>query len=146
MDFNITHMKKIQSALVILGIALIALGCNQQERFLFRKDGTWRTTKETQRVYINGNLSFTDTDIHTTEVYFNKEGTGTLITDGETEATTWSMNDDGDELTICVLEGNSTSTCMTIDVLIAEKDKQVWHTEIQDDDFRIEYDYELRPK
>ncbi len=138
-------MKKLQSFLTILAIALVAFACNKEERILYRKDGDWKTTKETQNWYYQGILIQTDTDIHMSEVNFQKDGGGTIVSDGETEVITWSINDEGDELRLCIVEG-SISTCSDITLTESTKDKQVWHTEFSDGETRIEYDYELVAK
>jgi hypothetical protein len=138
-------MKKYQSAAIVLGIALAAFGCNKEERVLFSKDGQWKTTKQTQQFYFAGTLVNTDTEITMTEVAFKKDGTGTIVEDGETNATTWSLNEEGDVLDLCVVDG-SISTCTEITLLESSKDVQKWHSEFVDDDARLVYDYELARK
>lgn len=138
-------MKKLQSSAIIFAIALVAFGCNKEERILFRKDGDWKTTKETQQWYYQGILVQTDNDIHTTEITFKKDGSGTAVVDGTTEVISWTINDEGDELRLCSVDG-SISTCSEITLVESTKDKQVWHSEFSDTDYRIVYDYELVAK
>ena len=138
-------MKKLQSSALIFALALVAFGCNKEERILFRKDGDWKTTKETQQWYFQGILVQTDTDIHTSEVTFKKDGTGTAVVDGTTEVISWKINDEGDELRLCMIEG-SISTCFDFDLTESTKEKQVWHAEVVSEDTRIVYDYELVAK
>lgn len=138
-------MKKLQSSAIIFAIALVAFGCNKEERILFRQDGDWKTTKETQQWYYQGILVQTDTDIHTTEITFKKDGGGTAIVDGSTEVITWSINDEGDEMRLCTVDGGF-SFCNDITLVESTKDKQVWHAESTDEDYRVVYDYELVAK
>jgi hypothetical protein len=138
-------MKNFTSSAIILTIALMAFGCNKEERALFSDDGQWKTTKQTDQFYVSDTLVFTETEILLTEVTFKKDGTGTLKEDGESFVTSWSLNDDGDVLNLCTFEG-SISTCRDITLVESTKDKQKWHTELVDGNVRFVSDYELARK
>jgi hypothetical protein len=135
-------MKAIQSFLIVALIAVVAVGCGKVEKILPKKDGKWKTTKQEQRYYENDVLQSTTTDITTTSFTFQKDGTGSLVDNGSTDAFTWSVNSDNDEITLCQDFGG-VSICFTYDIVESKSTTQVWFGEIVDGSDRTEMDIEL---
>jgi hypothetical protein len=138
-------MKTIQSFIVVALIAIVAVGCGKVEKILPKKDGTWKVTKQEQREYQNDVLQSTDTEITTTEMTFQKDGSGTYVEGGSSFTFNWSVNDDNDKLDFCQDFGGA-SICVTYDIVESSANAQTWYLEIVDGSDRTEFDLELERK
>lgn len=120
-------MKNLRFSILVLSLAMLAVGCNKVEKILPKKDGLWNVTNLTSKTYFNNALISTQSDNNPGMTYeFNKDETGTYKDATDTQNFTWSVNADNDVLTICQ-EVNSITICLDLDIIESSKDAQEWH-------------------
>lgn len=136
------HLKKIKdmkspkviAAILILGAFVAA--CGKVEKILPKKDGTWKIAQIDYREYSTAGLDSSYTDLTSSESYeFDKDGTGTVTDGSDIVAFTWSVSNDGDEISICYDILGGIFFCVKNEVLESEKNRQVWtNTDKEDGD------------
>lgn len=99
------RLKKYPSVAFVLAITLAFFGCYEEKWTLYRKDGTWKTTKLTQHWSVQGTLMHSISDTIITEITFEKDGTGSVVEYGQNKAITWSLTGGGDQLNLCIIDG-----------------------------------------
>jgi hypothetical protein len=109
-------------------VVIASVGCNKVEKILPKKDGEWKATEIIYRDYTNGSLDTTYFETDLSEIYtFEKDGTGSITDGTDTADLTWEVNDEGDEIRLCVaFSGSSVFFCFDNTILESEKDRQVW--------------------
>lgn len=119
-------MKSFKTLALSAIIAIVAVGCNKVEKILPKKDGTWRAVSITDAQYVNNTLDTTYVDNNPGETYtFVKDGTGSMTDTDTTIAFSWTVNDDNDQITLCV-DFLGVQFCQPMDVLESSKDAQTW--------------------
>lgn len=134
---------KLIASTLILTAALTS--CNKVEKILPKQDGTWTIKSQTTREYDNGTLVSTETETNAGTVFFDKEGTGSWTDADTTLPFTWTVNSDGDVVTICQ-SFLGIQFCIPNTVVESSKDAQSWTSVIEDGTDRTETDTELERK
>lgn len=117
-----------KAILAVLMVATLTVGCSNVEKILPKKDGKWKIVSVKYEEYVNNTLDSTAIEPGVGEFYeFVKDGTGTFTDPDTSYAFEWSVNDDKDEVTMCVdFFGGGTQFCFTNTVLTSEKNNQTW--------------------
>lgn len=138
-------MKSFTIFAAALTLVIGMTSCNKVEKILPKQDGTWNISSQVSREYENDSLVFTGTETNVGTLFFDKEGTGTF-TDADTTTTfTWTVNSDGDQVTICQ-DFFGIQFCIPNTVVESSKDAQSWSSVIVDGTSRSETDMELERK
>jgi hypothetical protein len=126
-------MKKLVSLLSLAAIVMVVASCGNVEKILPKKDGTWESGTTTYREYVANTLDSTYTDNTVTTYTFQKDGTGTYSENGTTTVSnfTWSVNADGDIVTLCEDFLGGSSLCIAWDVQESSGKEQLWMATIQ---------------
>ncbi len=87
-------MKKLHFLLPVLFLAFAITfnSCEEDEKFDII--GTWNIDKIEWAVYLGDQELESETEENTGTITFNKDGTGTVIEDGESFAFEWELSDD----------------------------------------------------
>lgn len=134
---------KLFSLAIVMVVAVSS--CNKVEKILPKQDGTWTIKSQVSREYESDSLVSTDTETNVGTIFFDKEGTGTFTDADTTTAFTWSVNDDGDVVTICQSFAGI-NFCIDNTVVESSKDAQSWTSTQVDGTYRSETDMELERK
>ena len=132
-------MKKFSAIMFTVAAVVLMTACNNVEKILPKKDGTWNISMITETETVNRTVT-SDTTYSPvgTSFTFDKDGTGTYTEPDTTDSFTWAYNDDNETITMTLA---SFPLAIVYDVLESSKDAQTWrYTFTFDDGTDVEVD------
>ena len=125
-DHYLRSMKTLKASLMIVLLAVLAVGCTSStDKILPKKGGTWKTTSIEIRSYVNSALVSTTNDTRTYNYFFEKTGAGTFTDSAGTRTITWLVNPSGEIMNTCFNTATS-QVCDQYLILESTKDSQKW--------------------